>query len=223
METGAGGGMFYYLSTRPKPVMQFRERRRLGLGLRFITYLEERKPDGRTDGRTDIGKWRLTQSGRLARVVPVQPLRADIFPLSIPFSPSMNFESGTKSYAVSLFSAPPWREYAAGRTGGPRRYVPAEFDFSSTIPTAIAVFFLFLSDLFIDGFNESRVPALFILPNFYVFVRFMQLLSNSRVLLEMTTPTERGFYTILSSILFFSSYFFFTPGAGSNTLDSPCT
>ena len=56
METGAGGGMFYYLSTRPKPVMQFRERRRLGLGLRFITYLEERKPDGRTDGRTDIGK-----------------------------------------------------------------------------------------------------------------------------------------------------------------------
>ena len=36
----------------------------------------------------------------------------------------------------------------------------------------------------------------------------MQLLSNSRVLLEMTTPTERGFYTILSSILFFSSYFF---------------
>ena len=54
METGAGGGMFYYLSTRPKPVMQFRERRRLGLGLRFITYLEERKPDGRTDGHRQM-------------------------------------------------------------------------------------------------------------------------------------------------------------------------
>ena len=114
--------MFYYLSTRPKPVMQFRERRRLGLGLRFITYLEERKPDGRTDGRTSAnedsrspGGWRVSCPSShwepiyfpsLFLLARQWTLRAERNRMQFPFSPrrrDVNMQQAARAGRVDMY------------------------------------------------------------------------------------------------------------------------